>query len=308
MSTQLTQYLSIFYPAPMDTTDYNNLDRSGVRRIQMFYRTALALPGQLGELKRRGIRVTLRLEEPGSNDPKPTTYYNGQSRMQIRDNLYALSKAVWLEAVIAGNEPEIEYDLTWHSATAVGWGNTANTEPLYAGGRLWEHQAAVAVLKSTLSGLPIRVVTPGWSHRRMTPNDPPQPGRATWARGCSEAYGEADCNGAHIYALYWLTEEDRNRFKWALGGELERCHRNVWINECNVGHGTALERMAAVIEMAQIARSHREFGYRVESFCFFVANGLGVGYSGGFILRDPAAYDLLGTYMRSEGQPVVQAA
>jgi hypothetical protein len=75
-------------------------------------------------------------------------------------------------------------------------------------------------------------------------------------------------------------DEDRNRLKWELGNELERCHQLVWISECNSNRGTDMQQMAAVIEMSDITRAHPNGG-RVEGFCFFVSNGLGNAWNDG---------------------------
>jgi hypothetical protein len=74
---------SLFFPEPMDEQDFQNLRMSEVKRVQLFYRTALVLPRQLEILAQMGIIVTLRLEEP-SQIPVSESYYNHATHSAIR--------------------------------------------------------------------------------------------------------------------------------------------------------------------------------------------------------------------------------
>jgi hypothetical protein len=56
-----------------------------------------------------------------------------------------------------------------------------------------------------------------------------------------------------------------------------------------------MEQMATVIEMSDITRAQPDGG-RVESFCFFVSNGLGNAWKAEYVIRELAAYDLLGRW------------
>ncbi|HEX8221695.1 MAG TPA: hypothetical protein VF914_21080 [Chloroflexia bacterium] len=296
-------WFCLFFPEPLDETDFKNLEASEVKRVQLFFRAALNRPEMLKRLKAMGVRVTLRLEEPGQDEPVEFTYYGANAWLWVRSGLLQIGQLVNVEAVIVGNEPEQPYDLSWSSAN---WGN--NPDGKWARGKVWHHAFAFEQVRKALADLPVKVVSPGWSCQRMTPNDRPQPGRASWGRSCADAYngafitrpeeGEKLATGAHIYVHNWLSDEDINRFKWELANELERCHRVVWINECNSNNGTPLQRMAAVLAMADLVRGHRDGG-RVGSFCPFVSNGLGNAYGAGYIMRDPECYKLLGRWLNS---------
>lgn len=296
-------WFSLFYPEPLDGVDIANLRTCGVRRVQVFFRTAQNRPQMLQQLAAMGIRVILRLEEPSKEEPLEATYYGANAWLWVRMGLLQVMQAVAVEAVIVGNEPEHDYDLTWRSAN---WGNNADGK--WRTGKAWQHAQAFEQVRRALADVPVKVISPGWSCQRLTPNDAPQPGRATWGRICADAYnGTFVANpqeaakiktGAHIYVHNWLGEEDRNRFKWEFGNELERCHRAIWINECNANNGEHLQRMQAILEMSDLIRSHAE-GDRVESFCPFVSNGLGNAYPIGYIMREAECYQRLGAWMNS---------
>ncbi len=109
--------------------------------------------------------------------------------------------------------------------------------------------------------------------------------------------GEAEVRRSHLRAR-WESDEDARRFLWELGNELERCHRLVWINECNSNKGTDMEQMATVIEMSDITRAQPDGG-RVESFCFLVSNGLGNTWKAEYVMRERGTHDLLGRWLTS---------
>lgn len=281
-------WFCLFFPEPLDGIDTQNLITSGVRRVQVFFKTALAIPAMLTGLAALGVRVILRVEEDD--------YYDDGAPSRVVDGVRAIMQLVQVEAVIVGNEPEQGYDLTVGSPN---WGN--NPDALFAKGKAFEHAYAFDGVRKLLVGLHVKVVSPGWSCNRMTPNDAPQPGRETWERICSMAYGQADYNGAHVYVLNWLGDEDSNRYKWELGNEEERCHKPLWINECNSGssQATAVQHMAAVLQMADIARTHPQLASRVASFCPFVSNGLGPpSYPMAYVMKDPRCYELVAAWMQ----------
>ena len=294
-------WFALFFPEPLDNDDWTNLQISGVRRVQLFFRTAVNRPNMLPQLASMGVRVTLRLEEPGQNEPLSDTYYGAGGAGMLRAQLMQIMQSVQVEAVIVGNEPEQPYDLTWQSGN---WGN--NPDGKWPLGKAWHHARAFEEVRQTLADLPVRVVSPGWSCQRLTPNDRPQPGRTAWARICADSYNGTLvrdpavaaklATGAHIYVLNWLGEEDFNRFRWEFGNEMERCHRAVWINECNTNSGAPVERMRSVLAMADLVRAHPD-GSRVESFCPFVSNGLGNHFRPGYIMRERACYELVAAWM-----------
>jgi hypothetical protein len=282
----------LFYPEPLSGRDYTNLATCGVKRVQLFFKSALNLPRQLEELARMGVRVTLRLEEPPML-PIPQTYYNPATHAQIREGVFAVKRLVSVEAVVVGNEPEIEYNLAWGGR----WGN--NPEPRYPepGGRAWAHGQAVRGVQAALRGV-CQVISPGWSHKRVRPLDEPQPGRMTWRELTLPGYNVCDGNGAHVYAENWLSPEDENRYMWWLGEEVARCHRAVWLNETQVDtRGLPdLRQMQAVTKMADLIGSVR-WGERVVSFTPFCANGQPNEPWSHMIMTDPAAYEHLGRWL-----------
>ncbi len=280
--------LSLFFPDRMDALDRANLEASGVKRVQMFLGVAANSIEQLDYLASKGVRVSLRIEEPNRGQ-EAASYYNPNTYGDILNRIRAVKAHVGIEAVIIGNEPEHDYDLTWSGA----WGNNPDQWFRAPGGKAQAHAGAVAQLGSAVKALGVGVVSPGWSHKRITPRDAPQPGRASWRELALPAYNACDANGAHIYAHDWSSEEDDNRYLWTLGEEVARCHRSVWINETNVHKGEDVWQMESIIKMWQLIGA-QPWGGRVVSFCPFVANGTGVGYDPIYIIRDPAAYRVLG--------------
>jgi len=280
---------ALFFPAPMSGADRANLRASGVRRVQTFLTTALAHPEQLDYLAAQGVRVSLRLDEPNRGQ-EGSSYYNRLNHPDILAKVRAVKMRVPVEAVIMGNEPENDYDLTWNSTN---WGNMPDQWYRLPGGKAQAHAEAVADLAFALRGMGVASVSPGWTHKRITPRDAPQPGRESWRELTAYAYNACAANGAHLYAHDWASAEDENRYLWATGKEVARCHRAVWINETNVHKKEDVWQMQTVIAMYQLLMA-QSWGSRVVSFCPFVSNTGGPGYDSVYVLSDPAAYELLG--------------
>jgi hypothetical protein len=207
----------------------------------------------------------------------------------------AVKAKVPVEAVIVGNEPENDYDLTWNSQN---WGNSPDAWFRQPGGKAQAHAEAVAYLVHSLQAIQIPCVSPGWTHKRITPRDSPQPGRESWRELTGYAYNACAANGAHIYQHFAVSDEDDNRFLWAIGEEIARCHKAVWLNEFNINNGGQVERMRACIHFAELL-SQQAWGSRVVSLCAFVSNGTGIGYGAGYIMRDPECYQLLAEYLNA---------
>lgn len=303
---------ALFFPEPMDEADKGNLEACGIKRVQMFLDVAANMarsvpghsPAQLQWLASRGVRLTLRVEEPRRGQ-ESVSYYNRATNESTLSKIDAVRQFVPVEAIVMGNESEGDYDLTW--STQAGWGNNPDQWFPRPGGKAQAHMEAVLALGQAIHTRwqgAVKPVTPGWTHKRLTPRDPPQPGRSSWREIVLPAYnGMLDgrqvylpANGAHLYAHNWLSEEDRNRYLWAAGIEVERCHREIWLNETNVNNvpnGTALERMTAIVGMAQLL-SQQEWGNRFVSWCPFVSNGLGNAYKPGYVMRDRVCYVMLG--------------
>lgn len=300
----------LFFPEPMDALDRGNLEACGIRRVQMFLDVAANMasgaggqsPDQLDWLASRGVRVTLRIEEP-ARGREAQSYYNPGTHGAILSKIDQVRQHVGVEAAIMGNESEHDYDLTWASTN---WGNNPDQWFPRPGGKAQAHREAVLALGQAIhqrwAGA-VKPVSPGWSHKRLRPKDPPQPGRQSWREIVLPAYnGMVDgrqvydpANGAHLYADNWISEEDRNRYLWSAGIEAERCHREIWLNETNVNNvagGTALEHMSVIVEMARLL-SEQEWGRRFVSVCPFVSNGLANAYRPGYIMRERSCYELL---------------
>jgi hypothetical protein len=244
-------------------------------------------------LAQQGIRLTIRIEEPNAGEERGS-YYDWPAQVPIMAKIRAVQALVDVEAVIVGNESEGPYDLTWASHN---WGNTPDATWILPGGKAQAHNAAVHAMGLLLRPLGVKVISPGWAIRRITPTDPPQPGRMSWRELCAPSYNECDYNGVHIYEYSAISPEDDNRFLWTLGEELARCHRAVWLNEFNVSTGTALERMRACIHFAQLIDA-TPWADRVQSITPFVSNGTGVGYDPGYVMRDPQCYTELAAWLR----------
>lgn len=288
-----------FFPEPMDDIDRGNLLAAGIGRCQMFLGTAYNRREQLHWLASVGIRAIFRLEEPPSDNSLEiyNSYYSAAGRQRIARQVAELQEAVpglVVEACIAGNEPEIEYSLQRGSPN---WGN--QPEPTFPQGRVWQHQYAVGELRPLLTGLGITTVAPGWSHKRLTPRDAPEPGRQTWARACGNVYNEGPA-GLHAYCINWQGPEDENRLLWHVGIELERIQGEAWINELNIKthrlDGNDVGRMGAIIQAYDLLAA-QPWSDAIKSFCFFVSNGRTDQDWSNMIIRDPAAYAALGRWI-----------
>jgi hypothetical protein len=288
---------ALFFPEPLDDVDKGNLLACGVKRVQLFVGVASNLPLQSDWLTSQGVRVTLRIEEPEpSRGELPGSYYSPEGRAAIMERIRAIRRRVPVEAVIIGNEPEIAYNLEWGSAN---WGNNPDQWFLKPGGKAQAHMRAVDEMAARLRTEGIQPVSPGWSHQRITPRDQPQPGRAAWRELCLPSYNTMP-NGAHVYAHDWAPtpHEDENRYLWALGIEVERCHQAVWLNETNVNKRsmTGVDRMRKVRLMAELI-AQQAWGGRIVSFCPFVSNGRAGEEWSHKIIRERQAYDELGAWL-----------
>lgn len=283
-----TSKWQLFYPAPMDGQDKANLAASGIRRVQLFLGMAGNFPDQLDYLASKGVKISLRIEEPNHGE-EGASYYNRNNHGAILAQIRAVKARVPVEAVICGNEPEHPYDLTWQSGN---WGNNPDTWFRGPGGKAQAHADAVGALTFALRTLQVPCVSPGWAHKRITPRDAPLPGRASWRELTAPAYNQCAANGAHIYCHDYVSDEDENRYLWAAGEEVARCHRAVWINETNVHKGEDVWQMQSIIKMYKLLMA-QSWGGRIVSFCPFVANTGGPGYDQIYVIKDPQAYALL---------------
>lgn len=295
---------ALFFPEPMSDADKRNLETSSVSRVQLFLGVAKNLliqeveEGQLRQLdylQSKGVSVILRVEEP---DPgkRAGSYYDEVNHPTIAADIQAVRQHVEVEAVIVGNEPQGFYNLKRGSPN---WGNQPEPEYPDKGGRASAHRHALGKLRTALQAGGLKVVSPGYKRGRVRPEQPPEPGNATWARECLLEYNKCDAGGCHVYEDSWASVEDENRYKWAVGEELERVHTEVWINETNINtrQATDVERMRAILAMYDLLAAQPWTDGVITSFCFFVSNGLANQEWSHQIVRDPAAYALLEQWM-----------
>ncbi len=292
--------LCLFYPDEMSEQDHINRATSGCTRTQLFLGVGYNRREMLKRLAAEGVSVIFRLEEPSRDSSLDVfnSYYSGQGRERIARQVAELQQDVpglHIEACIAGNEPEGEYDLTRTSTTT--WGN--KPEPAFPQGRMWQHQYAVGEVRLLLQPMGITTVAPGWSHKRLTPRDAPEPGRQSWARACGEVYNQGPA-GMHSYLINYESAEDANRLLWHVGIELERIQGVCWINEINVKthklDGDDVGRMGAILGAYDLIAA-QPWSDAIKSFCFFAANGRTDEDFSNMIIRDPAAYAALGAWL-----------
>ncbi|MGA7730997.1 MAG: hypothetical protein WCD37_06955 [Chloroflexia bacterium] len=298
------QTMCLFFPEPMTELDTGNVLVAGVTRVQLFLGVAHD-PRQLEQLQwlaAHGIHVILRIEEPSRDNAGEVaaSYYQAGNRPEIARKIGELQARVpglVIEAAIAGNEPDIEYNLTRGSNT---WGDTA--EANFPQGRVWEHRLAVEDLRTLLTPMGVLVVAPGWSHKRLTPRDAPDPGRMTWARIVADIYNQGPV-GLHAYCINYSGPngpEDENRLLWRVGNELERIHSDVWINEINVAsrlfNNRPVDRMLMVLEMYDLLAAQPWTG-AIRSFCPFVSNGRTDQPWSNMIMRERECYVRMGAWI-----------
>lgn len=279
----------------MSQRDHENRVASGVTRVQLFLGVAKNTPAQLDTLRSQGVSVILRIEEP---DPgkRAGSYYDEGAHLQIVGDVNAVRQHVEVEAVIVGNEPQGFYNLKHGSPT---WGNKPEPEYPNKGGRAEAHRYALGKLRVALQAGGLKVVSPGYKRGRVRPEQPPEPGNATWARECLLEYNKCDAGGIHVYEDSWLSVEDENRYKWAVGEELERVHTSVWLNETNINtrQATDVERMRALISMYDLLASQPWTDGVITSFCPFSSNGRSDEIWSHMIIRDIWAYQTLRTWL-----------
>lgn len=267
---------SLFFSLPLDDTDWRNLTTSGVKRVMLPYWVVKAHPEQLQRLASMGVRLVVRLA-------------NGESDtiITICHVLHAAAQLVVIDFVIVGNEPDSGIDFsrgspTWHQE------------------RAYMNAGYVKEMVPALAAVGLRAVSPAWSMRSISEDDVPQPGLTTWREIVAPAYQQCYAEAAHIYDYSWSGVVDELRFKYSLQEALEALHLNVVLDEVGVDRGTNVERMAAYIAMSRDLERIPALGSAVIMFCPFVSNGDPGNppvYDRGFIMRDAAAYQALGTYI-----------
>lgn len=268
---------TLFFSMPLDEVDWDNLARSKVVRVML--PLGLADTGTLDRLWSMGVGVVLRIEEG--------TYYDQHSPEQIAQRVVDCALHAHVHFAIIGCEPEAHYDWRW----GYDWHQD----------QAWPHRSAVARTSAAIHNRGYRTASPGWRMRMISETDPPEPGWATWLEICRIEYDSCDLNGCHLYEYGWESWVDENRFRTTLQRFMTDYHKDLVIDEIGVGSGDQVAKMSAYINIAQIILDDDYIlGDRVKMLCPFVSNGAPGNppvYDPEYIIRDPAAYDLLGTWM-----------
>lgn len=270
---------------PPDAQDWDNLRRSRVKLVQITFN--IATEALVSTLANRGITtITVRLNE--------SDYYTSEQRRVSTDRIARLMR-LGLTHVIIGVEPENAVDMRYGSRT---WGQ----EQAYL------HGNATREMYLSLFALGVKTISAGWTVRGWFRNwdEGVQPGVYPWLEETRLAYNDCDYNGAHLYMSDGTTYDIEERARVYLWEEQARRHKPLWIDELGVtpSVGDNVAKMGIYLRFASyLLRTDRRqplggAGERVEALIPFVSNGNGIGWDPRFILRDPAAYDLLGAWIR----------
>lgn len=286
------QRFALFFSLPLDNQDWANLAASHVKLAMLMLPFADA--ATLRRMRDMGIRVVLRVPEE--------SYYEDTAPFRIKSEVMTAMQSCPVEAVLVGNEPDAAQDL--------GYGSPSFGQPF-----AYVHRRRFDAVRVALQGVGIKVISPALIMRSISEDEAPAPGQVTWREilclpDTQGKYGylEADGNGVHIYGYGWDGPVDELRYKFALKIAATLWHKELWIDEVGMtGKYTQVEKIAAYIDMTEILLSvqnngkQHPLGQRVNLLCPFVSNGTPgdpPAWSPGFLIRDPAAYALLGNWMR----------
>jgi hypothetical protein len=262
---------------PPTESDWRNLNVSGVGRVMVGYGLAKSHRDVVAHLAALGKRVVVRMTEPGEDSPTACAQVLG-----------SIVRLVPVDAVILPpNEPDHRYDLGYGSAT---WG----AEDAYRA------RSTVDDYRAACRGVGLRAVAPALMIRSVSEDEPPAPGRTAWREILAPSAHLCDGVGVHIYGYGWQGVADELRFKFALKQAAEWWHRPLWIDEVGIPGGTDVEQMRAYIAMADILLTY-PVGQRVEMLAPFSSTGDPgdpPAWDARYVIRDMAAYTLLGDWMR----------
>lgn len=275
----------LLWSVPPDGVDRDNLRRSGVRLVEVTFN--IATEALVDMLASAGVRtICARLNEGD--------YYTADARRATADRVARLMPK-GLTHVQIGCEPENAQDMRFGSRS---WGQ----EQAYL------HGNATREMYLSLFALGVKTISAGWTERGWYRNwdEGVQPGVYPWLEETRLAYNDCDYNGAHLYMSDGTTYDIEERARAYLWEEQARRHKPLWIDELGVtpSVGDNLAKMGIYLRFASyLLRTDRRTplggaGERVEALIPFVSNGNGIGWDPRFILRDPAAYDLLGAWIR----------
>ncbi len=266
--------LSLFYTLPLEPVDFANLALSHVKRVQLV--AALTTDAEFKHLEQLGVtHTTLRL-----NNAELAT---DASRRTWADRLRFL-KGYGVDVVLLGNEPDAPFDLRYGSKD---WGQ----------GAAFTHAQNTEQMRQALVGTGLRVVSAAFTYRSIEEDATPQPGIEAWAEETRWAYDACDLNGYHIYLDAWDGNPiNVDRLKWGLRMGWERHHKPLYCDEIGMTWGTDVQKAQAWVDIARLLEKH-PLGKRVEALTVFAANGDHLTWDSRFLMRDPAAYSLIGEFM-----------
>jgi hypothetical protein len=275
----------LFFSLPLTVKDWDNLDASHAKLVMLPY--VYADVPTLIKLNQRGCSVVIRL---GEGD-----YYGGDDPGRVMDMVLYLSQYCPIYCIIVGVEPENGISFKYG---APDWGQL----------KAYEHRARFDAMRLPLQAQGFKVVSPGWTMRSISEDEPPQPGKTTWREICtlpqtvngvlSYGYDGANGCGVHIYQYGWDGPVDELRLKFAVKDWQSLLHQPLYIDELGItGKMSQQEKMAAYTEIADILMTS-VLGQRIELITPFVSNGTPNGqWSPGFLLTDPVAYQKLGQWI-----------
>src|SRR5687768_16227780 len=204
------QRFGLFYSMPLSPQDWINLNTSRVKLVMLPFRLAYKDVVLVAHMASLGIKVVLRIDEEEIRTYTPQAY---------KRELQFIQKAIQVDAVILGNEPEGWHNLTFSSPE---WGVRDGTARRHA-----ERMDAVRV---ALTGLGVKLVSPGWTAGRKYEVDTLRPGRQAWRIEVGEEYGRCDGNGGHLYLFKWDEWADEYRFLYQASELAEMYHKPLWID------------------------------------------------------------------------------
>lgn len=308
-------FVGAFLSMPPTEGEIGNLDAGKVQLVMMPFTIARDHLTVLKRLARPGRKLVVRVEE--------WFYYKGGAAQEVVAGLRAIGMVIPIEAVIIGNEVQevgndprklptgevvYSFDMT---KSSTNWGNKPTRE--HPQGKMFEHRFYMKAVIDAIreAGIPVKLIGPAWAHHQITETDPEQPGLDAWIAACRDVWAMLDGFGLHVYEFAWPgiaggSEIDRERFIKTLDREFARIARikpdmPVWLDEANIVKGDDVDQMRACISMASILEDKgRPYHKRAEFFCPFVANGdpgNPPAWPPNFLIRDRAAYTLLGEWM-----------
>jgi len=271
----------LFWSVAPSAQDISNLELSNVKLVMLPLSLAVHRSDVLTYLSGRQCKVIIRIDEP-LMDSVPVR--------ELRDAVRGVLGVVSLEAVQLGNEPEHMHDLRFGSPS---WGID----------RARHHKHVLASVRDAVRSLNVRCISPGWTAGRKHELDDLKPGMIAWRIEVGEEYGKCQGNSGHVYLHEWRHWRDELRFLYQVNELAELWHLPLWLDEVGVTDGTDVEQMQAYLKMGDMLLNPAwPAHHRVECFIPFVSNGTPgnpPAWNPKYLLQDPEAYRLLGTWVRA---------